>query len=203
LARSSAAAKSTAVAAEVGISWRRRDKKALTSGQGVGRTHAQSASTWRESVNAPFTPTNGRGFEIDAGFLDKPQHLPVDRRNAHARRRRAFRRRCFRGGDGRTRRAELEERGELARRRERNLSGEVETLAVARLRERVREALSADGAAKLELTLTQDELAAFIGASRVSVNRVLGDLERREIIGIRRRHIVIVDPERLAKEIRV
>ena len=28
-----------------------------------------------------------------------------------------------------------------------------------------------------ELTLTQDELAAFIGASRVSVNRVLGDLE--------------------------
>src|SRR5687768_380643 len=62
---------------------------------------------------------------------------------------------------------------------------------------------TATGTAKLELTLTQDELAAFIGASRVSVNRVLGDLERREIIGIRRRHIVIVDPDRLAKEIRV
>lgn len=62
---------------------------------------------------------------------------------------------------------------------------------------------TANGTAKLELTLTQDELAAFIGASRVSVNRVLGDLERREIIGIRRRHIVIVDPDRLAKEIRV
>jgi CRP/FNR family transcriptional regulator len=59
------------------------------------------------------------------------------------------------------------------------------------------------GGEKLELTLTQDELAAFIGASRVSVNRVLGDLERREIIGIRRRHIVILDPEKLAKEIRV
>jgi CRP/FNR family transcriptional regulator len=59
------------------------------------------------------------------------------------------------------------------------------------------------GGARLELTLTQDELAAFIGASRVSVNRVLGDLERREIIGIRRRHIVILDPEKLAKEIRV
>ena len=44
----------------------------------------------------------------------------------------------------RTRRAELEQRGELARRRERNLSGEVETLAVARLRERVRETMSAD-----------------------------------------------------------
>jgi CRP/FNR family cyclic AMP-dependent transcriptional regulator len=53
-----------------------------------------------------------------------------------------------------------------------------------------------------ELTLTQDELAAFIGASRVSVNRVLGDLERREIISIRRRRIAIKDADRLAKEVR-
>jgi CRP/FNR family cyclic AMP-dependent transcriptional regulator len=56
---------------------------------------------------------------------------------------------------------------------------------------------------ELELTLTQDELAAFTGASRVSVNRVLGDLERRELISIRRRKINIRDPEKLAKEIRV
>jgi LAO/AO transport system kinase len=48
----------------------------------------------------------------------------------------------------RTRRAELEERGELARRRERNLSGEVETLAVARLRERVRESMTVDAAVR-------------------------------------------------------
>lgn len=54
----------------------------------------------------------------------------------------------------------------------------------------------------LELSLTQDELAAFVGASRVSVNRVLGDLERREIVSIRRRRIAIKDPDRLAKEIR-
>jgi CRP/FNR family transcriptional regulator len=56
--------------------------------------------------------------------------------------------------------------------------------------------------APLELSLTQDELAAFVGASRVSVNRVLGDLERREIVAIKRRRISIRDPERLAKEIR-
>ena len=56
---------------------------------------------------------------------------------------------------------------------------------------------------ELELTLTQDELAAFTGASRVSVNRVLGDLERRDLISIRRRKIAIRDPEKLAKEIRV
>ncbi|MBI2773783.1 MAG: Crp/Fnr family transcriptional regulator [Chloroflexi bacterium] len=54
----------------------------------------------------------------------------------------------------------------------------------------------------LELSLTQDELAAFVGASRVSVNRVLGDLERRDIVSIRRRRIAIKDPERLAKEVR-
>jgi len=58
------------------------------------------------------------------------------------------------------------------------------------------------GAAARELTLTQDELAAFVGASRVSVNRVLGDLERREIVSVRRRRIAIKDPERLAKEVR-
>ncbi len=54
----------------------------------------------------------------------------------------------------------------------------------------------------LELVLTQDELAAFVGASRVSVNRVLGDLERRDIVGVKRRRILIKDPERLEKEIR-
>src|SRR6266550_2445653 len=57
----------------------------------------------------------------------------------------------------------------------------------------------AGGSGGLELTLTQDELAAFTGASRVSVNRVLGDLERRDLISIRRRKIAIRDPEKLAK----
>jgi LAO/AO transport system kinase len=42
------------------------------------------------------------------------------------------------------RRADLAARGELERRRERNLSAEVETLAVARLRERVRAAMATD-----------------------------------------------------------
>jgi len=42
------------------------------------------------------------------------------------------------------RRAELDERGELEARRERNLSGEVEALAVARVRRLVREAMGED-----------------------------------------------------------
>jgi CRP/FNR family cyclic AMP-dependent transcriptional regulator len=89
----------------------------------------------------------------------------------------------------------------------RRLSDRVEDLIFLDVPSRVAKYLldlaQQNGEANLELTLTQDELAAFIGASRVSVNRVLGDLERREIIEIRRRHIVIRDRERLAKEIRL
>lgn len=89
----------------------------------------------------------------------------------------------------------------------RRLSDRVEDLIFLDVPSRVAKYLldlaQADGEHDLELTLTQDELAAFIGASRVSVNRVLGDLERREIIEIRRRHIVIKDAQKLAKEIRL
>src|SRR5205814_4514454 len=89
----------------------------------------------------------------------------------------------------------------------RRLSDRVEDLIFLDVPSRVAKYLldlaQVNGTAKLELTLTQDELAAFIGASRVSVNRVLGDLERREIIEIRRRHIVVRDRDRLAKEIRL
>ena len=45
-------------------------------------------------------------------------------------------------------RAHLEERGELAVRREQNLSGEVEALAVARLRDLVRGAMTEDPAVR-------------------------------------------------------
>ena len=55
---------------------------------------------------------------------------------------------------------------------------------------------------ELELALTQYELAGFVGASRVSVNRVLSDLERREIVDVHRRRITIKDPDRLSKEVR-
>jgi len=89
----------------------------------------------------------------------------------------------------------------------RRLSDRVEDLIFLDVPSRVAKYLldlvrsSGDGSGN-ELTLTQYELAAFIGASRVSVNRVLGDLERREIISIRRRRIAIKDADRLAKEVR-
>ena len=92
----------------------------------------------------------------------------------------------------------------------RRLSDRVEDLIFLDVPSRVAKYLldlaqvKAEGTAgELELTLTQDELAAFTGASRVSVNRVLGDLERRELISIRRRKIAIRDRDKLAREIRV
>ncbi len=89
----------------------------------------------------------------------------------------------------------------------RRLSGRVEDLTFLDVPSRVAKYLldlthANEGATALELSLTQDELAAFVGASRVSVNRVLGDLERRDIVGVRRRRITIKDPDRLAKEVR-
>jgi LAO/AO transport system kinase len=73
-----------------------------------------------------------------------------------------------------TRRAELEERGELAERRQRNLSGEVETLAVARLRERVREAMVGDAAVGAAVErVTRRELDPLTAVSLV-VDSVTG-----------------------------
>ena len=53
-----------------------------------------------------------------------------------------------------------------------------------------------------EIHLTQDDIAAFVGATRASVNRVLSDLEQQGIIGIGRRHIEIKDLLRLQRQVR-
>lgn len=53
-----------------------------------------------------------------------------------------------------------------------------------------------------EIHLTQDDIAAFVGATRASVNRVLADLEAQGIIGIGRRHIEIKDVIRLQHQVR-
>ena len=51
------------------------------------------------------------------------------------------------------------------------------------------------------LTLTQDELAAAVGSTRVTVNKVLADFEHRGLIRVARRHIDVLAPDRLRKEI--
>jgi LAO/AO transport system kinase len=64
------------------------------------------------------------------------------------------------------RRRDLEERGELAGRRERNLAGEVEALAVARIRERVRRAIADDPGVR--------ELVAGVGRREVDPLTAVG-----------------------------
>ena len=50
--------------------------------------------------------------------------------------------------------------------------------------------------------LTQEDVAHFVGATRVAVNRVLVDLERRGVVILGRGSIRIADPEALRREIR-
>jgi CRP/FNR family transcriptional regulator len=52
------------------------------------------------------------------------------------------------------------------------------------------------------VSLTQEDLASFVGATRVAVNRVLVDLERRGGVKLGRGHVELVDPVMLKKEIR-
>lgn len=52
------------------------------------------------------------------------------------------------------------------------------------------------------VALTQEDLASFVGATRVAVNRVLVDLERRGGVKLGRGQVEIVDPAVLKKEIR-
>ncbi len=88
----------------------------------------------------------------------------------------------------------------------RRLSDRVEDLVFLDVPSRVAKGLldlgdlNADGGGVI--ALTQDDLAALVGATRVSVNRTLADLETRGIVELARRHIRIVDPAALRREIR-
>jgi CRP/FNR family transcriptional regulator, cyclic AMP receptor protein len=56
--------------------------------------------------------------------------------------------------------------------------------------------------ARTEIELSQDDLAAFVGATRVSVNRALADLETQGAIAIGRRRISVKEPALLRKQVR-
>jgi CRP-like cAMP-binding protein len=58
------------------------------------------------------------------------------------------------------------------------------------------------GRAPLEIELTQDELAAAVGSTRVTVNKVLASWEARGLVTVSRRHISVRDPRLLRGEIR-
>ena len=58
-----------------------------------------------------------------------------------------------------------------------------------------------DGAIEIELPMTQEDLAAMIGATRASVNKLLGWYEDRGAIQRRGRRIAIFDKDRLRRRI--
>lgn len=87
----------------------------------------------------------------------------------------------------------------------RDTAGRIEDLVFLDVPSRVAKSLldlQGPGTAKGEVHLTQDHIAAFVGATRVSVNRVLADLEQQGIIALGRRHIEIKDEARLRQHIR-
>ena len=86
----------------------------------------------------------------------------------------------------------------------RRASGRIEDLVFLDVPGRVAKCLLdlAAARARPEIELTQDDLAAFVGATRVSVNRALADLESRGAIAIGRRHIAVKEPALLRKQVR-
>src|SRR6266576_2055818 len=53
------------------------------------------------------------------------------------------------------------------------------------------------------LPLTQDDLASAIGSTRMTVNKLLADFERRGFIKVERRNVRVLDEKSLLLEIRV
>jgi CRP-like cAMP-binding protein len=50
---------------------------------------------------------------------------------------------------------------------------------------------------KIDMTLTQSDLASLIGATRESTNKALGNLKRGGVIRMEQNQITIVDPDAL------
>jgi CRP-like cAMP-binding protein len=82
---------------------------------------------------------------------------------------------------------------------ERNTLGRV-ALRILELSESTGE--ERDGAIRITLPLTQDDLAAWVASSRESVGRALASLRKREIIATARREITVLDLEALRQATR-
>ena len=86
----------------------------------------------------------------------------------------------------------------------RRASGRIEDLVFLDVPRRVAKCLLdlATAHQRDDIDLTQDDLASFVGATRVSVNRALADLEAQGAIAVGRRHIAVKDPAVLRKHLR-
>ena len=61
---------------------------------------------------------------------------------------------------------------------------------------------SGDGAVRIDVPITQEELAQMVGASRESVNKALGSFMDRGWVALEGRHYVVADPEALQRRLK-
>jgi CRP/FNR family transcriptional regulator, cyclic AMP receptor protein len=85
----------------------------------------------------------------------------------------------------------------------RRLEGQVEDFAFLDVTSRLAKYLVEVARMGRPLPLTQDDLAAAIGSTRMTVNKLLADFERRGLIDVRRRNVRVLDERLLQREIRV
>lgn len=81
------------------------------------------------------------------------------------------------------------------------LVGDLPTRVIGRLRElATHHGVPSAAGVRLQIPITQDELARMVGASRESVNRTFGALAARGLIRTEGRTVVITEPAGLAHE---
>jgi CRP-like cAMP-binding protein len=99
-----------------------------------------------------------------------------------------------------------EARGHMFERLSRNirkLEGQVEDFAFLDVTSRLAKYLVEVARLGRSLPLTQDDLASAIGSTRMTVNKLLADFERRGFIKVERRNVRVLDEKSLLREIRV
>ena len=85
----------------------------------------------------------------------------------------------------------------------RKLEGQVEDFAFLDVTSRLAKYLVEVARLGRPLPLTQDDLAAAVGSTRMTVNKLLADFERRGLINVQRRNVRVLDEKSLMREIRV
>ena len=83
----------------------------------------------------------------------------------------------------------------------RNLEGKAEDLAFLDVGSRLAKYLIECSRMQRAIPLTQDDLAAAIGSTRMTVNKLLADFERRGLIDVARRNVRVLDEPLLLREI--
>ena len=85
----------------------------------------------------------------------------------------------------------------------RKLEGQVEDFAFLDVTSRLAKYLVEVARLGRPLPLTQEDLAAAVGSTRMTVNKLLADFERRGLIDVERRNVRVLDEKSLLREIRV